>query len=58
MFEMSTVGTNTSILTISQLPHQSATAPSLASLPSLGTDNFPSLTFRLWYSHICAEKGR
>jgi len=21
-------------------------------------DNFPFLTLHLWYSHICAEKGR
>jgi len=27
-------------------------------VPSLGRDSSPPLTFRLWYSHICAEKGR
>jgi len=30
----------------------------IASLPSMGKDNSPSLTFRLRYSNICAEKGR
>jgi len=32
-------------------------AISIAGLPSLCRDSSPLLTFRLWYSRICAEKG-
>jgi len=30
----------------------------IVGLPSLCRDSSPPLTFYLWYSHICAERGR